>query len=86
MSLPLVIQLLHSSHGTWELCLSCFICDLLLSVLCPPEIAASGQTFAVATPAIDRSCAALPQHWEGSDQIPQQLLEILTAHLMHNNL
>lgn len=62
-----------------DLCSSCFLCALLLRVLCSPEMETWGQTSAVVTPAADRTCAELSQHWRGSKQIPKQLLEILTS-------
>lgn len=81
-----VIDLLHSSQGKLDLCSSCFLCALLPRVLCSPQMETWDLTFAAVTPAADRTCAVLPQHWRGSKQIPKQLFEILTAHLMRNSL
>lgn len=45
MLLPLVVQLLNYSPGTFRLCSSYFLHALLLRVLCPPKVERSGQTF-----------------------------------------
>lgn len=75
-----VIELLYSPQGKLYLCPSCFLYALLLRIFCSPEMETWGQTSAAVTPAV------LSQHWRGSEQVPKKLLEILTAHLMHNNL